>query len=399
MINEIFSLQNPWREQANYSFDLKQREIYRTLWENMDNELIIGLIGSRQVGKSSLLYLIIENLIRSGTSPEHIFYFNLDDLQLHNLFSSLPDFIHFLGSDVSRKYIFIDEIQRLDSPGLFLKEIFDLKRDIKIVYSGSSQLEVRAKTKEYLVGRSRLFAISRLSFHEYLDFAAPTTKQESLNNILLFGAYPAVAKESRQIDKKLRIKDIFQAYVQKDLVDFINLKDIASFNKFLIRVAMQSGDLLNINSISNSMGISRSKIEDYLNILEDTFICKRIYPFHKNYNKEICKTPKLFFLDLGLRNFILNSFNDLSLRTDTGSLFENFYLTEILAKDHYSMEKVNFWRTTNKTDIDFIIQNEGRLNAVEVKWSDSKRPKSFNTIESLYPEMKTHIITSDYFLK
>ncbi|MBL7138971.1 MAG: ATP-binding protein [Bacteroidales bacterium] len=399
MINEIFSLQNPWREQANYSFDLKQREIYRTLWENMDNELIIGLVGSRQVGKSSLLYLIIENLIRSGTSPEHIFYFNLDDLQLHNLFSSLPDFIHFLGSDVSRKYIFIDEIQRLDSPGLFLKEIFDLKRDIKIVYSGSSQLEVRAKTKEYLVGRSRLFAISRLSFHEYLDFAAPTTKQESLNNILLFGAYPAVAKESRQIDKKLRIKDIFQAYVQKDLVDFINLKDIASFNKFLIRVAMQSGDLLNINSISNSMGISRSKIEDYLNILEDTFICKRIYPFHKNYNKEICKTPKLFFLDLGLRNFILNSFNDLSLRTDTGSLFENFYLTEILAKDHYSMEKVNFWRTTNKTDIDFIIQNEGRLNAVEVKWSDSKRPKSFYTIESLYPEMKTHIITSDYFLK
>lgn len=399
MINEIFSLQNPWREQANYSFDLKQREIYRTLWENMDNELIIGLVGSRQVGKSSLLYLIIENLISSGTSPEHIFYFNLDDLQLHNLFSSLPDFIHFLGSDVSRKYIFIDEIQRLDSPGLFLKEIFDLKRDIKIVYSGSSQLEVRAKTKEYLVGRSRLFAISRLSFHEYLDFAAPTTKQESLNNILLFGAYPAVAKESRQIDKKLRIKDIFQAYVQKDLVDFINLKDIASFNKFLIRVAMQSGDLLNINSISNSMGISRSKIEDYLNILEDTFICKRIYPFHKNYNKEICKTPKLFFLDLGLRNFILNSFNDLSLRTDTGSLFENFYLTEILAKDHYSMEKVNFWRTTNKTDIDFIIQNEGRLNAVEVKWSDSKRPKSFNTIESLYPEMKTHIITSDYFLK
>lgn len=399
MINEIFSLQNPWREQANYSFDLKQREIYRTLWENMDNELIIGLVGSRQVGKSSLLYLIIENLISSGTSPEHIFYFNLDDLQLHNLFSSLPDFIHFLGSDVSRKYIFIDEIQRLDSPGLFLKEIFDLKRDIKIVYSGSSQLEVRAKTKEYLVGRSRLFAISRLSFHEYLDFAAPTTKQESLNNILLFGAYPAVAKESRQIDKKLRIKDIFQAYVQKDLVDFINLKDIASFNKFLIRVAMQSGDLLNINSISNSMGISRSKIEDYLNILEDTFICKRIYPFHKNYNKEICKTPKLFFLDLGLRNFILNSFNDLSLRTDTGSLFENFYLTEILAKDHYSMEKVNFWRTTNKTDIDFIIQNEGRLNAVEVKWSDSKRPKSFYTIESLYPEMKTHIITSDYFLK
>ncbi len=398
MINEIFLLQNPWREQKDYSFNLKTREIFKTLLDNMDNELILGLVGSRQVGKSSLIWLLIENLLKSGISPKNIFYFNLDDLKLHTLFSAIPEFIQFLGNDNKRKYVFIDEVQRLNSPGLFLKEVFDLKKNIKIIYSGSSQLEVKAKTKEHLVGRSRIFTINRLSFNEYIDFAAPITKQEALNKILLFGSYPAVAKETQSIDKKLRIKDIFQAYVQKDLVDFINLKDIDIYNKFLIRAAMQSGDLLNIHSISNSMGISRNKIEEYLNILEQTFICKRIYPFHKNYNKEISKTPKLYFLDLGLRNFILNNFNDLSLRTDKGSLFENFYLTELLSKDHHSMKKVNFWRTTNKTEIDFIVQGEGEFNAIEIKWKNSKRPKSFSTIELLYPGIKTSVITCDDFL-
>lgn len=398
MLNEIFLLQNPWREKANFPFKLKQREIFSALLDNMDNELILGLVGSRQVGKSSLLYLLIENLLGSGVSSKNIFYFNLDDLQLHSLFSSISGFIQFIGEENEKKYIFIDEVQRLESPGLFLKEIFDLKKNIKIIYSGSSQLEVKAKTKEHLVGRARTFTINRLSIDEYLDFAAPITKKDALNQILLFGSYPAVAKEGLSINKKLRIKDIYQSYVQKDLVDFIRLKDLDKYNKFLIRAAMQSGDLLNIHSISNSLGVSRNSIEEYLNILEQTFICKRIFPFHKNYNKEISKTPKLYFLDLGLRNFILNNFNDLSLRTDLGSLFENFYLTELLSQDHYSMRKINFWRTTNKTEIDFIIQGDDKFEAVEVKWNDKKRPKSFNSIESLYPGIETSVITSLKYL-
>ncbi len=259
-------------------------------------------------------------------------------------------------------------------------------------------MEIKAKTKEHLVGRSRIFIINRLSFNEYLDFAAPITLQETLNNILLYGSYPAVAKENNIMGKKLRIKDIFQSYVQKDLIDFLDIKDIDKYNKFLVKAAMQAGNLLNIQSIAKELSTPRNKIEEFLNILEYTFICKRIQPFHKNYNKEIRKTPKLYFLDMGLRNFILNNFNSLDLRTDVGSLFENFVFNELLANDNYSMKKINFWRTTNKTEIDFIVQQQGQIKAIEVKWNSNRKPKSFQTIETLYPEIETMLITKENYL-
>ncbi|MCF8229402.1 MAG: AAA family ATPase, partial [Bacteroidales bacterium] len=211
--------------------------------------------------------------MHTGISSSDIFYFTLDDLKLHSLFNNLPRFIEFLGKSEERKYVFVDEIQRLESPGLFLKEVYDLKRNIKVIYSGSSQLEIKAKTKEHLVGRTRIFTINRLTFDEYIDFAAPITRNEVLENILLYGSYPAVAKENNIVDKQLRIKDIYQAYVQKDLVDFLALKDVDVYNKLLIRIAMQTGDLLSIESIAKSLKTTRKTVEEYLSILEQTFIC------------------------------------------------------------------------------------------------------------------------------
>jgi uncharacterized protein len=398
MINEIFSLQNPWRERTDYAFNLKPRQIFNTIVENLDNELILGLTGSRQVGKSSLIYLLIQHLLKSETPLNQIFYFNLDDYKLHELFTSIPEFIQFIGKDESRKYIFIDEIQRLASPGLFLKKVFDLRKNIKIVYSGSSQLEIKAKTKEHLVGRARTFQINRLSFSEYIEFANPITKKDALNQMLLFGSYPKIALARTPMEKKLRIKDIYQSYIQKDLVDFLNLDKLDVYNRLLVCLANQVGDLVNIHSLSNSLRISQTDTEKYLNILENTFVCKRIYPFHKNYSKEITKTPKLYFLDLGLRNFTLNNFIDLNLRDDAGKLFENFYFIELLANDFYGMNKINFWRTTNQTEIDFIVQGDNLFEAIEVKWKDKKIPKSFATLNTHYPEIKTKMVSAQDFL-
>lgn len=396
MIKDIFELQNPWRNLA-YSFTQKHRAILPTILDNLPNPKIIGLIGSRQVGKSSIVYLLIKHLIEKNTSPENIFYFNLDDLKLHDLFDNIPNFFHFIAPGNSTKYIFIDEIQRLKNPGLFLKEIYDLQLNIKIIYSGSSQLEIKSKLKEHLVGRARQFEIQRLSFNEYLQFNQPITKEQALEEMLIYGAYPATALARNYLEKKLTIKDIHQSYIEKDLVDFLRIANIEVFNKLLILLANQIGSLLNVGNLSKALRASRQEINGYINILEQTFITKRIYPFHQNYKKEIIKTPKLYFMDLGLRNYMINNFNPIYMRQDNGDLFENFYFTEMLAGDFYGLTKINFWRTTNQTEIDFIRTGEQR-EAFEVKWNKKTMPKSFATLKKYYPDITPQVITREDFL-
>ncbi len=168
MIRDIFLLQNPWRTQTDFPFKLKNRNILPLLINALSSpKNILGLIGSRQVGKSSLMFLLIQHLLQHGTNSQNIFYFNLDDLKLHELFDNMPDFIDFTGAKNGGIFIFIDEVQRLENPGLFLKALYDLGLNIKIIYSGSSQLEIKSKLREHLVGRGRQFEIQRLCFEEF----------------------------------------------------------------------------------------------------------------------------------------------------------------------------------------------------------------------------------------
>jgi predicted AAA+ superfamily ATPase len=150
---------------------------------------------------------------------------------------------------------------------------------------------------------------------------------------------------------------------------------------------------------STSLKISRTDVEKYITILERTFIVKRIYPFHQNYKKEIIKTPKIYFMDLGLRNYVINSFNDLPLRSDQGDLLENLFLLELLQNDPYSLNRINYWRTTNQTEIDFIVSRGNSVNAIEVKWGKSAIPKTFRTIRKYYPEIETRLVSKKDFLE
>ena len=399
MIREIFLLQNPWRTQACFTFNLKNRNILPLLINALFSpKKILGLIGSRQVGKSSLIFLLIQHLLQHETNSRNICHCNLDGLKLHELFDNMPDFINFIRAKNEKIFIFIDKVQRLQNPGLFLKALYDLGLNIKIIYSGSSQLEIKAKLREHLVGRVRQFEIQRLCFEEYIDFNQPITRKEALEEMLLYGSYPGVALEKEKLEKKLTIKDIYQSYIEKDLVDFLQVTNISSFNTLLGLLANQIGNLLNIENLSKAARMPRKETERFITILESTFIIKRLNPFHRNYKKEITKTPKIFFLDLGLRNYAINNFNQLTLRNDQGELFENFFFLELLHKDYYGLTKFNYWRTTNQTEIDFILSNENGVEAIEVKYQRETPPKSFKTLQRYYPEIQTKLITKKTFL-
>lgn len=395
MIQDIFNLQNPWRTDTAHEFSYKPRAILKELITQIENPKVIGLIGSRQVGKSSLLFLLIKHLFSSGTPSSHIFYFNLDDIKIRELFLNIAEFVEFVGRDNARKCIFIDEIQRLENPGLFLKELYDLKLNLKVFYSGSSQLEIKSKIKEYGTGRIREFVIERLTFEEYLEFAKPITKKEALHQYLVYGSYPEVAQTSSTHEKQLILKDIYQSYLEKDIVDFLKIGNVDGFNKLLILLANQIGGLLYLDALCKSLAISKKELEWFITVLEQTFIIKRIYPFFKNYKKEITKTPKMYFLDTGLRNFIINNFADITTRSDKGLLFENFYLMQLVASDTWGLRKINFWRTTNQTEIDFIIRDGDNLQAIETKYDKASTPKSFKTIKQYYPSIITKVVTAD----
>lgn len=393
----MFERQNPWRFDSNYIFpEYFRRDVFEILLDNLDNEQILGLIGSRQVGKSSLLFMLIKHLISNSVPKENIYYFNLDDYSLLNdVFDSPDNFLSFIspGRTEQTKYIFLDEVQRINNAGLFLKAIYDLKYNIKIIYSGSSQLEIKSTVKEHLVGRVRNIEIQRINLDESRNFLASTNKS-LLSNHLVYGGYPAVIKANSPEEKRLILNDIYDNYVRKDIIEFLQINKPKQFNNLLVLLAGQIGNLLNIDSISKTLRIPRKEVEEYITILEQTFIIRLITPFYRNYSKEISKSPKIYFLDLGLRNLVLNRFTDIELREDKGALFENLCLLELLSKDVYKFKKYNFWRTTNQTEIDFIVENGDKLTAIETKYSGNRLPRAFQTFSNYYPEAECKLINS-----
>lgn len=393
MLEIILKKQNPWWQQLNFKFNVFPRSIFSELIKNLSSDKILALVGSRQVGKTSLLYLLIEHLLKT-VKPTDIFYFNLDDFEVRSLFASANTFLQYIQAGDSTKYVFIDEVQRLDNPGLFLKSIHDLKLNLKIIVSGSSQLELKAKLKEFLVGRLRQLEIPRLTFSEMIGLSPNIPQKSILENIMVYGSYPEIAKQDSLEEKRLLLNDIYKTYLQKDVADFAKIEDIDAFNKLLIILAAQIGSLLNVHQIANTLRISSQKIGNYLDILEGTFIIKRLYPFFQNYKKEISKTPKVYFMDLGLRNLLLANWQPLQLRSDQGALFENLVFLELYNQDIYKLKRYHFWRTTNQTEIDFIVEDGTSLKAIEAKYSNNKNPKSFTTFKKYYPKAVTQLINS-----
>ena len=391
---DVLLRQNPWWENGKLNKIMFSRFILPALIENLKNPKIVALVGSRQVGKSSLMYLMIEHLL-VNIKPTSIFYFNLDDLTMQDLFRDAQSFLSYLGNVNERKYIFIDEIQRLPNPGLFLKTIYDLGLDIKIIVSGSSQLELRSKLKEFLVGRLRQFEIPRMHFSEIKSLNLNIPNETLFTEMLTYGGYPDIVRQTDSQEKQHSLGDIHETYLRKDISDFAKIEDVGAFNKLLILLASQIGNLLNMHKLADTLRISEYKIQQYIDILEGTFIIKLIPPYYENYQKELRKTPKVYFMDLGLRNLLLKDWDELEMRNDKGALFENAVFLEMYSKDIYKEKSYYYWRTTNQTEIDFIIRSGTSLYAIEAKYGVRAHPKSFPTFKKYYPGSVCKVVTPE----
>lgn len=380
---------------------LLPRKALNQIKKYLDDEHIILIVGSRQTGKTSLLYLLMKHLLEKRIPEDRLYYINLEDFDVLEMCNrSVNDFITYLkglGADISaRNYVFIDEIQYLDEPTHFLKYLFDTHQTLKLFVTGSSSLEIRRKFKDSLAGRKVLFELMPLDFSEFLlfnnerelsrlidrhslrqiilrktldDFPPQALRKKIMNyytQFVIFGGYPRIVIEDTLEKKMVFLNELVQAYVRKDIKDMMRIDNILAFNNLLKMLALQIGNLVNYSELAGGLTMARETVERYLFILENTFVIKTVYPYFTNRRKEVVKMPKIYFLDTGLRNTLLKNYQDLSMRPDAGSLIENTVFTN-LYKNAPILEEIHFWRTQSKNEVDFVLL-ENEPKPIEVKF-------------------------------
>ena len=404
--------------------ELLDREIIGKIRSWLDKPEIIVLLGARQVGKTCIMKIL------ASLVPGKSLYFDLEDSYNLNIFSSVDNFLAYLKargiSEKERIFVFIDEVQYLPRPSNFLKLIHDHYPKIKLIVSGSSSFDIKKKFGDSLTGRKIVFEVYPLSFAEFLKFKqseyARTKEDVNLHSVLenfkhftalkiitekiiplfeeyvRFGGYPLPTLTQQDEQRILRLKEIHNTYIQKDIKDLAHIDNILEFNKFVSYLAVQISNLLNINEVIKETGISRRIDEHYISILGKTFVLNLVKPFYKNRQKEITKMAKMYFVDNGLRNVNIGDTRFLEIRQDKGALVENTFYTEI-TRSKESLEEIYFWRAKDKNEVDFIISKNRELTPMEVKYQNFKFPSMPNSLKSFiarYSPTRAVVLTKDF---
>ncbi|MHA1264626.1 MAG: ATP-binding protein [Candidatus Helarchaeota archaeon] len=408
------------------------RQLFNEITKWIDRPEIIAIKGPRQAGKTTLLEMLREWLLKvKGIEPDRIKYFTFEDRELMDNFSLAPtEFIQRYVSDTKNYFFLIDEIQYCKDVGQKLKLIYDLVKNVKLIVTGSSSLELTSQTAKFLVGRLFSFDLFTFSFYEFIsakdknlakiycernrsitnliksgeNFKIPDKDiflkelYQYLNEYTLFGGYPEVIKAKSLEEKRIILKNIFNTYLEKDIVSYLQISDTIKFKKLVTLLAASISNLITYERLTATCNSYYKEIMRLLNILQQTYIVELVRPFHKNLKTELRKNPKVFFYDLGLRNYAINNFTPLEIRMDAGALAENFIFNQFrMLADHLF---INYWRTTAKTEVDFIIWNMQKVIPVEVKFRPFKKvtiPRSLHSFIENYNPPIALVVTKDFW--
>ncbi|MEM5828501.1 MAG: ATP-binding protein [Candidatus Aenigmatarchaeota archaeon] len=364
-------------------------------WINRDEIIIIR--GPRQAGKTTLLLYLKEKL-------ENAEYISFEDFEWKEAFEkNIKETLKRLIEKGKKKILLLDEAQYVKDIGSKLKYIYDFhKKELKIIATGSGSFDIKVEIGKHLVGRAVYFELFPLSFEEFVLWKARDLYKifkDYLNSIfeflqtgkfdiepifekefyslmqeyIIFGSFPAIVKENDENIKKELLENLVRTYLERDVFYFLGIRNVEKFNSLMKILSFNIGGLLNLSSISQDLKIDYKTLENYLEILSQTYIISLLSPFHKNVVTEIKKSKKVYFIDTGIRNSLLKDFNSLENRVDSGKLLENFIYIQL---KHY-FDRINFWRTTGGNEIDFIVQKDDRIIPIEVKFRESKLSKGF----------------------
>lgn len=372
--------------------------IHRTIEANIKSHFFkdkaIIIYGARQVGKSTLVKQILTDHQNLSTR-----YFNCDEAQTRQLFLDAGNSSQLSSLIGNSQLIIIDEAQRVTDIGLKLKLLVDNYPHQQIIATGSSSFDLSNQIAEPLTGRAWEFWLHPLSTPEILSTTDRLGFYRQLDSLLVYGSYPTVFLSPSLQEKSENINLISHNYLYKDLLKFNNLKASSAVTKLLEALALQIGQEVSYTELAQLVGIDKTTVRVYLDILEQAFIIFRLRPFSRNLRKEIGKLHKIYFYDTGVRNSLINNFNSLALRNDVGPLWENFVVSEKKKQTNFigNLTSLYFWRTYDGQEIDLIEDKNGQLSAFEIKWQKPKKHAPIAWSNS-YPTAIWEPITKDNFL-
>ena len=378
-----------------------KRSIQTIIETQLYQNKVIIIYGARRTGKTFLCNQIVAKQQKQGIKAE---YFNCESFAVKQKLQSTNEFElknYFRDS----KLIILDEAQSVENIGLTLKLLVDTYPEIQIIATGSSSFDLANKTGEPLTGRARRFTLYPLSIEElktqYNQFEIDSYFEKSL----IYGMYPSVFKLS-DVNAKLELDEISSNYLYKDVLEHEKVKNSTILLELLQLLALQLGNEVSYHEIGNRLKLDGATVKRYIDLLTKCFVIFPLHAFSRNKRREISKSVKIYFYDLGIRNSLIQNFNPLKIRNDVGALWENFCIIERLKYNQAHLRFVNsyFWRTYNQKEIDYIEEHSGQLDGYEFKWGTPAKayspPKEFienyenATVKRINPSNYLEFITS-----
>ena len=314
---------------------------------------VVALTGPRQSGKTTL--------------AKHVFP-NKTYVSLEN-----PEELEFAQKDPKRflarfkEGAILDEVQRCPSLLSWIQGLLDERSRMgDFVLTGSSQFELVAGITQSLAGRVGRVELLPLSIQE---LAQAHQLPSQLNTCLLQGGYPSIY--DRQVSPQDWFSNYIATYIERDVRQLIAVRDLTQFQRFVKMCAARSGQILNLAALGADCGLSASTAREWLSVLEASYLVTRIQPYYQNFGKRLVKTPKLYFLDVGLMAWLIGIRDTVTLDTHVsrGALFETFVVSELIKRQYNQGQNADlyFWRDSAGNEIDLLSDTPQGLQAIEIK--------------------------------